>query len=289
MTAALDPTSNGHHEVALDPVVRLAASVRGQAEHLDRQAIRQIVAARYGIQDHRISFANQARALEDAGHPTDLPDHFRRYTQALEDQLEGVLGHWAAQSEAGRWMLCQFGVGPVIAAGLLAHIDFTRAQTAGALWRYSGYDPSATWGKGERRPHNADLKTLVWKLGDSFVKFSNHPRCWYGHLYRDKKAQLAARNRAGAFAQLATQTLETRTFRNTAEAQHTKATYQTGRLPDGRIDLQARRWVEKLFLAHLHEVGRAELGLPCPEPYVIEHLGHAHKITRPNGCKETAA
>jgi hypothetical protein len=37
------------------------------------------------------------------------------------------------------------GIGPVIAAGLLANIDITKAPTAGHIWRFAGLDPSSKW------------------------------------------------------------------------------------------------------------------------------------------------
>ena len=52
----------------------------------------------------------------------------------------------------------------------------------------AGLDPTVTWGKGERRPWNAELKVLCWKLGDSFVKVSNKEGALYGRIYRERKA-----------------------------------------------------------------------------------------------------
>jgi hypothetical protein len=42
------------------------------------------------------------------------------------------------------------GIGPVLSAGLLAHIDLRIAVTAGCIWRYAGMDPTSKWLGGER-------------------------------------------------------------------------------------------------------------------------------------------
>lgn len=52
------------------------------------------------------------------------------------------------------------GIGPVISAGLLAHIDIHRAVTVGHIWRFAGLDPSVKWLKKTKRPWNAGLKVL---------------------------------------------------------------------------------------------------------------------------------
>ena len=37
------------------------------------------------------------------------------------------------------------GIGPVIAAGLLANIDIKQAPTVGHIWRFAGLDPTNKW------------------------------------------------------------------------------------------------------------------------------------------------
>ena len=168
------------------------------------------------------------------------------------------------------------GVGPVIAAGLLAHIDITRAQTAGAIWRYAGLDPTSEWKKGEKRPFNASLKTLCWKLGESFVKVSGNEKSLYGKLYRDRKEVEIAKNEAGDFADQAKAKLEKFNIGKTTDAY--KA-YSTGKLPPAHVHARAKRYAVKMFLAHLHEIWyEIETGDKAPVPYVMAHAGHTHKI-----------
>ena len=45
-------------------------------------------------------------------------------------------------------------------------------------------NPTVEWKKGEKRPWNASLKVLCWKIGESFVKVSSNPKDFYGKLVR---------------------------------------------------------------------------------------------------------
>lgn len=61
-----------------------------------------------------------------------------------------------------------------------------------------------------RRPWNARLKTIsIFKLGESFVKFQNHPKCFYGHLFADKKRMFQDFNVEGKYAEEALREKET--------------------------------------------------------------------------------
>jgi hypothetical protein len=130
-----------------------------------------------------------------------------------------------------------------------------------------------------RRPYNADLKVTCWKIGDSFCKVSGRPGAYYGHVYRGRKIQEVARNNQRAFANQATKSLETRSIRDPK----LRKTYEDGKLPDGRLELRARRYAVKLFLSHWWEVARKAEGLPVPVPYPIAHLGHKDRIDPPPG------
>jgi hypothetical protein len=128
-----------------------------------------------------------------------------------------------------------------------------------------------------RIPFNRPLKTLCWKVGDQFVKLGDRKDAFYAVFYRNRKAQEIARNERGDRAQLARQTLE-------AKPNHAqRKTYAEGKLPDGRIDLMARRATVKMFLSHLHELWwRMDHGgdMP-PRPFSISIQGHAHYVAPP--------
>ena len=235
---------------------------------------RWLVDAYYTMQDWRIDAANRIRSAgQDGEEPPPLVETMLERARTSEEEIKRELGAWAVHYPEGAWAQSQYGIGPVLSAGLVAHIDIEKAPTVGHIWRFAGLDPTLQWGKGEKRPYNAKLKVLTWKIADSFVKFSGREDCVYGHFYQERKALEVSRDEQGLFADTAKVTLETRQIRDKA----TRATYEAGRLPAGRLDLRARRWAVKLFLSHYHReayVGR--FGTEPPLPYPIAHLGHAH-------------
>jgi hypothetical protein len=261
-------------------VDKLKRDVRATAASLGRDEIKGLVDLYYRSQEHRIALGNQSIALAKADKPTELLDHFHGQLNTIERQVISALEAWSDSDHAAAWAKSQVGIGPVLASALLAHIDITRAPTAGAIWRFFGLDPTVKWGKGEKRPWNADAKVLAWKIGDSFVKVSGREDAFYGKKYRERKAYELARDESGGNAETAAKTLEERKIVDPP----TRKIYESGHLPPGRLDLRARRWAVKLFLAHLHEVMyREHYGTEPPLPYPIAHLGHTHHIAAPPG------
>jgi transposase len=254
---------------------------RDLAKGLDADQARFLVDFYYAIQDFRIRAEGQVRALaqgKDTG-TFEIGDWLSVETRALEEEIVPALDAWAKAHVPGRWMQSIHGIGPVIAAGFLAHIDITRAPTVGHIWRYAGLDPTVKWGKGQKRPWNAGLKVLCWKTADSFVKQRNNPKDVYGKVYEERKALEVERNLAGRFANQAAASLRDKKIRDP----ETRAVYEAGQLPAGRLDMRARRYAVKLFLAHGHHVMYEDhYGEPPPKPYALTHLEHAHFISPPN-------
>ena len=179
----------------------------------------------------------------------------------------------------GAWMREIKGIGPVLSAGLLAHIDITKAAHVGHIYSFAGLAPGKVWKKGQKRPWNADLRKLCWLVGESFVKVSGKEDALYGRLYAEKKLQLVEQNEAGEFKEAAEHVLETKNIGKTTDAY--KA-YIKGKLPKAHVHARARRWTVKIFLAHLHQRWYEQhFNKPAPEPFPFAHLGHADKIEPP--------
>jgi hypothetical protein len=169
-----------------------------------------------------------------------------------------------------------------------------------------------------RRPYNASLKTLCWKIGECFMKFSNRakkvcpncdtinpfmlnkpdsdeekdickkcnhditntpaiPLCFYGQLYRKQKQYLITLNQSGKLSNTASETLSKKNIQDAK----TLALYKNGMLSDGHIEGMAKRFAVKLFLSNLHELWCAIEKIPCPKPYAMSILGHAHYVCQP--------
>lgn len=266
------------HPIDLEPIKRLSKDIAKAAVTLTDDEARYLVDSYYQHQENRLRTAGQLRSQTEEPHATLA--WLNTQDEVLENQLKRVLDVYSMVSPVGRWMRSQYGIGPVIAAGFLAHIDIEKAPTAGHIWRFAGLDPSVKWNKGEKRPWNASLKTLCWKLGQSFMMFAGADECRYGKIYRARKEFEIKRNDSGANAEAARESLERRKFGKTTEAfKHLSA----GKFPPAQIDARARRYAVKMFLAHLQEVWWfCHTGKRAPDPYVVEYLRHVH-IVRPEG------
>jgi hypothetical protein len=359
---------------------RLPKDLKAAAATLGQREVRYLVDTYYNLQDYRKATGNQRRALGELEEPHETIDFFFAQFKRLEDQIKGALDTFSQSDHMGEWSRKHVGIGPVIAAGLSAHIDIRKAPTAGHIWNFAGLNPDINWfssqeaakfvkgiqeehedfmleelvnevsartnrnvdslmrafvaldeiptSPGEirqtlskqlaRRPWNASLKTLCWKIGDSFCKFSNHEKCFYGHLYKERKVYEMTRNAQvkevpRSFVDpviddpttglikidgeiLTAYEIKGKWFYNgnAKWAQHKLATtniqaaeakriYESGHLPPGHIEQRSRRWAVKLFLSHWHaEAFRDHFGKEPPNPYPIEHLdGHTRMIESP--------
>lgn len=258
--------------IDLEPITRLTNDLKTAAHTLSSSEARFLVDSYYMMQEQRKRTDNQVRALGESGEPNTVIHWYAEQSYALEKQVARALDAYSGSNAVGRWMRDIDGIGPIIAAGLLAYIDIHKATTAGCVWRFAGLDPTQKWEKGQKRPFNAALKTLCWKIGESFVKVKGKETDIYGKIYEQRKILEEEYNNSGQYKDQAAEYIKS----FPAHAQ--KAIYLKGMLPQGHLHSRAKRYAVKLFLAHLHEVWRRHEGLDVPAPYAIAILGHAHKI-----------
>jgi hypothetical protein len=249
---------------------------------LDSNSARYLVDTYYQIQEYRKATYNQVRKLtkEEELEPDSTLEYFAHNFELLENEIKKALKIYVEQQPIGRWLLSITGIGEVISAGLLANIDISKCETAGAIWRFAGLDPTIEWGKGELRPFNARLKTLCWKIGESFVKVSNNDKDVYGKIYKQRKDYEMAKNEAGDYADQAKAKLEKYKIGKDTDAYKY---YSEGKLPPAHIQSRAKRYAVKIFLSHLFDVWyKLDRGQEPPKPYALAILGHAHEIEIPN-------
>lgn len=271
----------------LVPVTKLHKDLRVAAKTLSRDEARYLVDSYYQLQEDRKRAAARLRQLDAGGaedaaaEPHDILGWLGTQSATLEKQLIIPLDIYTENHPVGRWAKSICGIGPVIAAGLLAHINIERCPTAGHLWAFAGLDPTKKWLKGQKRPWNARLKTLcAFKLGESFVKVQNRDSDTYGKVYAARKLLEVSRNEAGDFKEQAASILATRNIGKDTEAY--KA-YVQGKLPQAQLHARARRYAVKLFLAHLQLVWWfEEYRVLPPLPYPIAHMPeHTHFVPPP--------
>lgn len=266
-----------------DPLTDLQKKLRSGSTTLSSGELRFLVDMYYSFQYYRTHSAEQLRASVSSGEqPHEQIEWVFEQTHDHENQIKSLLESYVLSEPLGigRWLMDVYGIGPVIAAGLLAHIDINKAPTVGHIWAYAGLDPTRKWERKTKRPWNARLKVICWKASDSFMKFHNRPECYYGHIYAARKELEQSRNEQGLFKEQAEAALTAKSFRKDTEAYKW---YTQGKLPPGHIDARARRYAVKLFLAHFWQRYRELSGLPVPLPYPIAKLdNHTHFIPPPH-------
>lgn len=183
-----------------------------------RHEMRALVDSYDTIQDLRKGADNKRRAYEQgydipsAHVPTEDDDQaaglmlpepvfmrgIRDDLGAIEDRIAKYLEQQAKKELLGRWMMSIDGIGGVLAAGMLAFVDFHRCCCkqysdykgkerndipvhdcpgllyAGNLMAFAGMldKKKQPWEKGQRCPYNARLKTHLWKISDQFRRCS---------------------------------------------------------------------------------------------------------------------
>ena len=246
-----------------------------KAYELETRDIADCVELYYDAQKLRIMHGNKERS-EGVG---ELISWFSYWLEIGEKVIMGKLKQWVESDKSSpeaRWAYEQTGVGPVIASGLAAHIDVTKAPTVSALWKFAGQAPGDDRKvRGKKLPYNERLKVLCWKLGESLVKVSGKEGATYGHLYAQFKAEEIARNEQGKYAEAARRELATKHFSDdTVTLKRLKA----GKLSDAHLHARAKRRAVKIFLSHYWQKGRESQGLPVRPSYPIGILKHDGEI-----------
>ena len=298
-------------EAELIVASRMSKDVRAAAATLTDQEARYLVDSYYTMQNNRIRADGQIRSMSDEPHS--VLEWLSGQNTTLENQIKGALERYVKSSIIGNWLLSITGIGPVISAGLLAHIDITKAPTVGHIWSFAGLDPQQVWEKGQKRPFNAELKTLCYKAGESFVKVQNNENDVYGKMFVKRKEYEWRRNLAGELAEQATDILAKKRIGKATTAyvfyaglaspsrvkelladKGVPQTYkgdagigdEVPMLPPAHIHARARRRTVKVFLSHFHEALYWDYYGEAPRvPFVIaspDHPMHEEYIPVPN-------
>jgi hypothetical protein len=266
----------------MEPIDRLSRDILKAGVTLTVNEARFLVDAYYILQRARITAGSQMRSLNKSGEPHTIIDWLGAQNKTLENQVKSTLDRWSDGNEVSVWAKSIVGIGPVISAGLKAHIDIEKAPTVGHIWRFAGLDPTLKWEAGEKRPYNAKLKSLcAYKLGESFVKVQNHEGDIYGRVFAKRRMQEEDKNEAGLHVEESAAILKRKNFKKDTEAY--KA-YIKGKFPPAHLHARARRYAVKLFLAHYHAIAYfSHFRMMPPVPYVFQHMeGHVDFIAPPN-------
>lgn len=291
----------------MESLQRLDSDLKTASRLLGKREARFLTDEYYQIQEYRKASSNQVRASSGT-EPNDVLDWVSESTRRLEDNIKRALNEFSKSYKVGAWLMSITGIGPVLSAGFLTHLsvnpwrccqknprerckpatkcspvcDYMPIRTAGHFWNFAGLNPDVKWEKGHIRPWNAKLKVLCYKTADCFVKFQNHKDDYYGKLYVQRKEYETRRNDSGGMAETAARILTEKNYAKDTEA---KKCYESGKLPPGHIHSRCLRWVEKIFLSHLHHAMHHDyFGTDPVKPYAFEkcNLDHRDYIPLPN-------
>lgn len=310
---------------------------------MTRKEAKMLVDSFYQAQRRRIETQNQIRSIvqctdESSTAMTSILDWELQNAMIEEKGLKDALQVVSEASKVGRWLLEIKGIGPTIAAGLLAYLDTNGGRhyathflsyagindnnrpwlgaeksrlivnevldgrktitdddlillSAKTKWKYKTLDEACTTRNADgsiksrskeklirqisKIPYNASLKTLCFKIGESFVKNGNRGSL-YGQLIQERKAYETEKNLNGDYADQAAKALSEKNYGKDTDAYKW---YSEGKLPPAHINRRAIRWGVKLFLCHVFEEMYRVQNDKVPEPfYVFSHLGHQDYI-----------
>lgn len=114
-------------------------------ENMSKDEIRFLVSSYYDVQELRKLLKNRVTALGKRDDPASMFAFVANGIDITEQNIKKFLTVVSAKSEIGQWAESIRGIGPIISAGLLAHIDITLAPTVGHIWRFAGQDPTLDW------------------------------------------------------------------------------------------------------------------------------------------------
>jgi hypothetical protein len=129
----------------LEPLKKLTEDIKVASQNMSTREARYIVDMYYIMQKDRNRFGNQINMMTKSNEPHTIIDYFFTNFKINEVLLKKALDIYTDHHPIGRWVKSICGVGPVIAAGIIAHIDIHKAPTAGHLWSYAGLVPSRRW------------------------------------------------------------------------------------------------------------------------------------------------
>lgn len=201
----------------------------------------------YQIQEHRIALGNQLRALEESEQEYKMIEWYFDQFHTIEKQIVKDVKKALKDHVMWKWLEDVKGIGPILAGGLLSTIEIEKADHASSVWKYAGLSVNPETGRGERRKKgekiswNPFLKTVTWKIGESFVKVKGE----YRQIYDTSKE----------FYQ--------KKFPEEVKEKDSKRVLYT----KGHIHAMSKRRSVKLFLSHFWAEWRKREGLEVSVPF----------------------
>lgn len=179
-----------HMSIEVQGLASVSKAVKQSVVEIkNRDEVRFLVDSYYQTQDYRKASDNQIRALKqgaDTGMDDEIPaalEWLAANKKNEEAQIKKMLEEYVKAQPIGRWLLDTIGIGPVIAAGLLAYFDIDKAGHANQFWSYAGLNDNNTPWLGKEK---ASAQVKEW--------IKNHPGVDKNDLPIQAVADLAEKN-----------------------------------------------------------------------------------------------
>lgn len=234
------------------------------AKVIPEREVRYLVDMYYTAQQMRIAVEGKLRSIDEK--PNEMLVLFLDMFEEVEKDIQAALDVYTHNSAVGNSFRRVKGIGPVLTAAWLAHVNVHIAGNCSKVLSFGGYNPNMVWGKGEKRPYNADLKLVFNKMGRAFVFLSNR-NSYFGQRYKENKKLVEKRNEAGMFAERCAELLRTRNYRTDTNAYKC---YKEGKYPPAHVSASARLKTVALCVGVLHrEHFRVVFGDYPVDPYLV--------------------
>ena len=185
------------------------------------------------------------------------------------------------------------GIGPLIAAGLIAYIDdISKFKHVSSLWQYSGYGMNRYCNEC-KKPTYVEVEYETGKKAKKLHPIEKCPVCnndtvpvlqrrtpGYQSNWNDKLKVLAWKASNSFVKQSAEKSKYRQLYdiiKKSEREDHPTKIVTNGKTSfnDGHIHNRALRKVSKIFLAHVWQTWCRQIGIEATEPYAKQLLGHS--------------
>ena len=212
---------------------------------------------------------------------TTIFENAQNFERDIERLIVKQLKHHALYNQ---YLALITGIGPMLGAGLIAYIDdIENYKHASSLWQYAGYGANRFCPKC-KKPTFVEKKFSTGKISKQLQPFEKCPVCnsttkfiiqkrTSGYLinWNPRLKQMAWKAGKSFVKQSPKRSKYRKLYTSIKKAERRRHPDYS----DGHIDNATMRKVVKIFLVHLWQTWRRQLGLETSEPYTKQLLGHS--------------
>lgn len=207
----------------------------------------------YRIQNHRIAFGNQIRALKASKLSINPLEEYFATLHTVEKDMEKYIKNSLKDEVIWTDFLKKTkGIGGLLAAGLVNLVNIKKARHISSLWKFAGLDvvdgKAPRLKKGQKTTWNPLMRQLCWKIAKSFLMTKSPYRKFYDE--RKKHEELSNKERK-----------------------------KGEKLTKIHIHNRCMRFMIKRFLSDFWIAWRELEGLEVSLPYSVAKLGHKYQKT----------